>query len=184
MKRSGTSRILAVIPVMVLFLAAGIIYASTAAEINSGVREAMKRFLVKVRSARYYLKAAKGVLVIPDVKQAGLIIGGEYGEGSLIVNGKTIYYYNLITGSVGLQAGVQKKDIILIFLSEPALRKFESSDNWQAEADGSVTMITNSAEESIDTTKLNEPIIGFVSGQEGLMAGAVIGGTKFSKIKK
>ncbi|MHB8908403.1 MAG: DUF3300 domain-containing protein [Syntrophales bacterium] len=40
------------------------------------------------------------------------------------------------------------------------------------------------AEGSIDTTKIKQPIVGFVFGQKGLMAGAVIEGSKFTKLHK
>ncbi|MGZ6291520.1 MAG: hypothetical protein ACXWMK_04935 [Syntrophales bacterium] len=40
------------------------------------------------------------------------------------------------------------------------------------------------AEGSIDTTKIKQPIVGFVFGQTGLMAGATIEGAKFTKMKK
>jgi lipid-binding SYLF domain-containing protein len=40
------------------------------------------------------------------------------------------------------------------------------------------------AEGSIDTTKIKQPIVGFVFGQTGLMAGASIEGAKFTKLKR
>lgn len=50
---------------------------------------------------------AKGILVYPDVLKAGLVIGGQYGEGALRVGGKTVGYYNTVAASYGLQAGAQ-----------------------------------------------------------------------------
>ncbi|HEX7534519.1 MAG TPA: YSC84-related protein, partial [Syntrophales bacterium] len=130
------------------------------------------------------LKAAKGVLVIANVVQAGLIVGGEYGEGALRIDGKTVDYYNIISGSLGFQIGAQRKDIILLFIDEGALKKFRSNDNWQAGVDGTVTVVNVGAEGSVDTTKINQPIVGFVFGQKGLMAGATIAGSKITKLKK
>ena len=159
-------------------------YASTAREINASIDAALNRFIKQVKGSREYLAAAKGVLIIPEVKQVGFIVGGEFGEGGLRIGGRTIGYYNIISGSVGPQIGAQLKDIILIFMDEAALKKFRSSKNWQAGVDGTVTIITTGAEGSLDTTKINQPIVGFVSGQKGLMAGAMIEGSKFSRIKK
>ena len=159
-------------------------YAGTAGEINASVDAALNRFIKHVRGAREYLGAARGILIIPEVKQVGFIVGGEYGEGCLRVGGKIIGYYNIISGSVGPQIGAQEKDIILLFMDEAALKKFRSSKNWQAGVDGTVTLITIGAEGSLDTSKINQPIVGFVSGQKGLMAGAMIEGSKFSRIKK
>ena len=38
--------------------------------------------------------ARRGVLVFPEVIKAGIGIGGEYGEGALLLDGKTVDYYS------------------------------------------------------------------------------------------
>lgn len=159
-------------------------HAGTAAEVDAGVNAALERFVKEVKGAKEFLDAAKGVLVMPKVIQAGLIFGGEYGEGALRVEGKTVDYYNIVSGSVGYQIGAQQKDIILVFMNNDALKKFRGSENWQAGVDGTVTVLEMGAEGSIDTTKIKQPIVGFVFGQKGLMAGATIEGSKFTKLKK
>ena len=159
-------------------------FAATAKEIDVSADVALDRFEREVNGAQEFLKAAKGVLVIPNVVQAGFIVGGEYGEGALRIGGKSVDYYNLVAGSFGLQIGAQRKDIILVFMDEAALAKFRSSDNWQAGVDGSVTVVKVGAEGSLDTTKLNQPIVGFVFGQKGIMAGVTLEGAKFTKLKK
>ena len=159
-------------------------YAATAKEIDVSVDVALARFTKEVKGAKEFLHAAKAVLVIPRVVQAGLIIGGEYGEGAMRIGGKTVGYYNIAAGSFGYQIGAQEKDIILVFMDEAALKKFRNSDNWQAGVDGTVALGKIGAEGSIDTTKIKQPIVGFVFGQKGLMAGASIEGAKFTKLKK
>ena len=42
---------------------------------------------------------SKAVLVFPDVLKAGLIVGGQYGEGALRMGGKTVGYYNTVAAS-------------------------------------------------------------------------------------
>jgi len=159
-------------------------HAATAKEINVSVDVALDRFITEVKGAKEFLQAAKGVLIIPRVLQAGLIVGGEYGEGALRIGGKTVDYYNIAAGSFGYQIGAQQKDIILVFMDEAALKKFRSSENWQAGVDGTVALGTIGAEGSIDTTKIKQPIVGFVFGQKGLMAGVTIEGSKFTKLKR
>jgi lipid-binding SYLF domain-containing protein len=39
-------------------------------------------------------------------------------------------------------------------------------------------------EGSVDTTKIKDPIVGFVFGQKGLMAGVSISGSKFTKLTR
>lgn len=98
-----------------LFLA-GSSSAFTAKEIDASMNAALDRFHKEVKGSREFLHVAKGVLVLPRVWKAGFVFGGEYGEGALMVGGKTVAYYSVASGSFGFQLGVQKKDIILVFM--------------------------------------------------------------------
>ncbi len=156
--------------------------AATKEEINASVDVALDRFMKDVKGGEKFLKSAKGTLVIPGVLQAGLIVGGKYGDGALRIGGQSVGYYNLAAGSVGLQIGAQKSNILLCFMDEAALSKFRASEGWQAGVDGSVVLVNIGAGGSVDTTKLKEPIVGFVYDQEGLMANLSLEGLKFTKI--
>ena len=159
-------------------------YAATASEIDASVNASLDRFVKEVKGAKEFLDAAKGVLIIPKVIQGGLVVGAEYGEGALRIGGKTVGYYNIASASFGYQIGAQEKDIIVVFMNKAVLNKFRTSDNWQAGVDGTVTVVNVGAEGSVDTTKINQPIVGFVFGQKGIMAGATIEGAKITKLKK
>ena len=175
---------LAICVVMILGIVPAISHAAAAREIDASVDVALERFSRDVNGAKSLLGAAKGILVIPKVIQAGFVLGAEYGEGALRIEGKSVGYYNIVAASIGYQIGAQEKDIILIFMDEAALKKFRESPNWQAGVDGTVTLIKTGAEGSIDTLKTKQPIIGFVFGQKGLMAGGMLEGSKFTKLKK
>jgi len=155
--------------------------AATKKEINASVDVALEKFETGVKGSDAFLKAAKGILVVPRVKQAGFVVGGKYGNGALRVGGKSVGYYNLAAGSVGLQIGAQEFNVLLCFMDEEVLKKFRGSTGWQVGVDGQVTLINIGAGGSIDTTKVKEPIVGFVFGQEGLMAGVSLEGLKFTK---
>jgi lipid-binding SYLF domain-containing protein len=159
-------------------------YAATANEIDARVNASLDRFVKEVNGAQEFLDAAKGVLIIPKVIEGGLVVGAEYGEGALRIGGKTVGYYNLISGSLGYQIGGQEKDIILVFMSDKALNKFRNSKKWKAGVDAKVTVVTVGADESVNTIKFKKPVVGFVFGQKGLMAGATIEGSKFTRLKK
>jgi lipid-binding SYLF domain-containing protein len=159
-------------------------YAATAKEIDASVNASLDRFVKDVKGAQQFLNAAKGVLIIPKVIQGAVVVGAEYGEGALRIGGKTVGYYNIAAGSFGYQIGGQEKDIILVFMDKEALKKFRTSKNWQAGVDAEVTLVNIGADESLDTTKFKQPIVGFVFGQKGLMAGATIEGSKITKLKK
>ena len=128
------------------------------------------------------LQKAKGVLVLPGVFKAGFIVGGEYGEGALRIGGNTVDYYSITAGSFGLQIGGQKKNVIVVFLEEGALKSFRASRGWKVGADGSVAAINVGAGVSIDTTQIKDTIVSVIFGQKGLMANATIEGAKLTKI--
>jgi lipid-binding SYLF domain-containing protein len=157
-------------------------HAATAKEIDVKVDEALKLFHEQVRGGKEFLKDAKGVLIMPGVIKAGLGIGGEYGEGALRIGGKTVAYYSLAGGSIGFQIGAQKRNVILVFMDEEALKKFRASSGWKAGVDGSVAAIDVGAGGSVDTISAKAPIVSFIFGQKGLMANATIEGAKFSKL--
>lgn len=159
-------------------------YAATANEIDASVNASLDRFVKEVKGAQEFLDAAKGVLIIPKVIQGGLVVGAEYGEGALRIGGKTVGYYNIASASFGYQIGAQEKDIIVVFMNKAVLKKFRTSENWQAGVDAKVTVVNVGADESLNTAKFKQPVVGFVFGQKGLMAGATIEGSKFTKLKK
>ena len=166
------------------FVSAGVSHAKTAKEIDASVDASLERFHREVKGAEEFLKSAKGVLVLPGVIKGGLVIGGEYGEGALRIDGKTVDYYSTASASYGFQLGGQKKDIILVFMQEDALNKFRESSGWKAGVDGSVALVKIGAAASLDTAKMKQPIVGFVFDQKGLMYNLTLEGSKFTKLKK
>ena len=158
--------------------------AASAAEINAGADTTLDRFYSEVSAGRQLVKDAKGVLVFPAVFKAGIGLGGEYGEGVLRVKGKSVDYYNTAAASIGFQLGAQKKSIIILFMQEDALNKFRYSSGWKAGVDASIAVVTLGAGGAMDTSKLKEPILGFIIGQKGLMYNLTLEGAKFSKISR
>jgi len=170
--------------VLVVFVPLGVAQAKTARAIEASVNAARGQFIAQVKGGDAFLRSAKAVLVFPGVVQAGIGIGGQYGEGALRIGGRTASYYSIASASIGLQLGAQQKDIILVFLQERALRSFQAKDGWQVGVDGSVVLADVGAQASIDSTKYNQPIVGFVVGQKGLMYNLTLEGSKISKLQK
>ena len=158
--------------------------AASAVEIDAKADSTLKMFFEKVGPAKELSAKSKGILVFPDVIKAGFGIGGEYGEGALRINGKTVEYYNTAAASIGLQLGAQEKAIILLFMDGKALDDFRKSDGWEAGVDGSVAVVEWGTGGSIDTTNIKDPIIGFVFGNKGLMFNLTLEGSKMSKMKR
>ncbi len=161
---------------------AEVAHAKTRGEINASVNAAMSRFKKKVKGSTEYLKGAKGVLVMPGITKAGFVVGGKYGQGALLVAGKTVGYYSLAEGSVGWQIGAEKYDMVILFMTDEVLNKFRSSENWEAGVDAEITIIEVGAQASVETLRSQHPVAGFVFDQKGLMGGVSIKGAKFTKI--
>jgi len=156
--------------------------AKSAKEIDIKVDVALEEFEKDVKGGKEFLKSAKGVLVFPSVIKAGLGIGGEYGEGAMRINGKTVDYYSTAAASIGFQLGAQSKTVILVFMQDKALKNFRDSSGWEAGVDGSVALVELGAGGSIDTSNIKDPIVGFVFGNKGLMYNLTLEGSKFTKL--
>jgi lipid-binding SYLF domain-containing protein len=180
-KIQSSIRIFLLITVMSVFLTGNLI-AKTAREIDVSVDVAIERFHKQIIGAKELIKASKGMLVMPNVFKGAFIIGGEYGEGALRIDGKTVDYYNTISGSIGFQIGGEAKDIILLFMTDEAIQQFRASSGWEAGVDGNVALITIGAGERADTTTSKDPIVAFVFDAKGLIADISLKGAKFTKL--
>lgn len=159
-------------------------YAASATEINIGVSATLERFRSDIAGGDEFLKQAKGVLVFPSIIKAGFGIGGEYGEGALQIDGKTISYYSSTAASIGFQLGAQSKSVVVVFMTTDALNQFQNSKGWKAGVDGSVALIEWGMGEDINTLDIKDPIVGFVFSNKGLMFNLTLEGSKFTKIAK
>lgn len=157
--------------------------ASSKLEIDLFVQETLADFYKQSSAGRELASRAKGMLIFPKIYKAGFWVGGEYGEGALRIGGNTVGYYNIASASLGLQLGVQKKSQVILFMTDDALQKFRNSQGWEAGVDGSVAIANFGAGEEIDTKTFQQPIIGFVFSNKGLMYNLTIEGAKITPIQ-
>lgn len=158
--------------------------AATAKEIDTSVEVALDRFAKEVNGGKEFLNSAKGLLVFPKVYKGGLGVGGQYGEGALLMGGKTVDYYNTASASFGFQAGGQVFTLIFAFMQQEALEKFRQSKGWEVGVDASVALIKVGAGKPLNTMNIKDPIVAFVLGQKGLMFDLSLQGTKITKLDK
>ncbi|MEX2125376.1 MAG: YSC84-related protein [Woeseia sp.] len=158
--------------------------AATAAELDASVEETKQLFAEQVDGAQEFLDQAAGYLVFPRVIKVGIGVGGETGEGALVVGGQTVGYYRTASGSIGFQLGAQAKSIVIAFMTKESLDKFQNSAGWKVGVDGSVALIDIGAGKAIDTTSINDPVVGFVFGAKGLMYNLTLEGSKITRIDK
>lgn len=158
--------------------------AASGVEIEASVHSSLEQFYRSFRGARELADKAFGILVFPSVVKAGFGIGGEYGEGALVVGGRVRSYYNTISASVGFQLGVQSRTVIIMFMTEPAYYQFRNTAGWKIGVDGSVAIVTVGLGRSIDTNKITSPVIGFVLDPKGLMYNLTLEGSKITQISR
>ena len=151
-------------------------------ELDSGVDATLSRLYGSVNGSRELGNRARGILVFPKTLSAGFIVGGEYGDGALRSGGATRGYYRLVSGSVGWQIGAQSKSVILMFLTQDAYDKFVRSSGWTAGVDATVALATVGASGVLDTNTAQQPIVGFVMTNAGLMAGLSLEGSKITRL--
>ena len=151
-------------------------------EIDAAIESSLERFTNEIQGGVSFLEGSRGVLVIPRMWKAGVVIGFEFGEGALIVDGVKVQYYRALTTSLGIQVGVGSKDLIILFFDDTAMDNFLYSSGWEVGVDGAVALFKIGAAGAADTNTAKDPIVGFVFGQKGLIAGVSMEGTKFTKI--
>ncbi|KPC55379.1 BPSL1445 family SYLF domain-containing lipoprotein [Amantichitinum ursilacus] len=150
--------------------------------IDANVDSALAKLYASAKGSKELVAKSQGVLVFPSVLAAGLVVGGEYGEGALRTGGTSSGYYSTAAVSVGLQAGAQSKAVIFLFMTKEALNKFTASKGWTAGVDGSVALAKIGANGDVDTSSVSAPVVGFVLTNAGLMANLNLEGTKVTKL--
>ena len=156
--------------------------ADSAAEIDRDADKALVLLYESSSAAKEISGIAKGILIFPKVVKAGLIFGGQYGKGALRVDGKTTGYYSTKAASYGLQAGVQSFGYAMFFMTGDALQYLEKSSGWEVGVGPSFVVVDEGIARSLTTTTAKDSVYVFFFGQQGLMGGLGIQGSKISKI--
>ena len=138
----------------------------------------------KIPVTEKFLNDSYGVLVMPLITKAGFGFGGAYGEGALQIRGITVEYYSSLQATFGLQLGVQQYSHVIFFMTPETLESFRVSSGWQMGADLEFVLIEESTFVGVDTTVRLPSVIGVVFGQAGILLGATIEGTKYTRIGK
>ena len=153
-------------------------------ELDTRSEATLNDLFEKEPAAKELADKATGLLIFPRIIKAGVGVGGELGEGVLRIGEGNAGYYRLTSVSVGFQFGGQAKSEVLMFMTADALRQFRESDGWEAGVDGSIALIEFGVGKEIDTHSIQDPIIGFVFSNKGLMYNLSLEGSKFWQIKK
>jgi len=98
------------------------------------------------------LARARAVLIVPDLYKVGFVIGGQFGNGVLLVrrkDGSFSYpaFYSLSGGSIGLQIGAEDVSIVFLVMSDRGLEALmQNQFKIGAEAQAAIAVVGGGVE--------------------------------------
>lgn len=147
---------------------------------NDTLQLDVARAIVNIKQAdpgiETFFENAAGYAVFPSVGKGGVIVGGAYGKGLVIVDDKVDGHTTMTQATVGLQLGGQKFAQFIFFRDRIALEHFKRG-NFEFGAQASAVAITKGA--SADTN-YDKGVVIFTQAAGGLMAEGSVGGQKFT----
>jgi lipid-binding SYLF domain-containing protein len=186
-EKNGMRRIDRMIPAF-LFLFLALPSASTMAATEESKRvESATEVLSKVMEIPesaippVLLADAQGIAIIPGVIKVGLVVGGQYGRGVLVVRGKGGAWSNpvfvtLISGSIGWQIGAESTDFVIVFKTPRSVEGIMKGQyTLGAEAAAAAGPVGRSVKASTDI-ELKAEIYSY-SRSRGLFAGVSLEGS-------
>ena len=155
-----------------------------AKEMNpQAILETLQRFYVEFKGGDELIQKAEGYLVFPEVFKAGLVVGGAYGEGALVQKGSIISYYKMYGTSVGLQAGIKRSSVIVLFLTKEALKRFLNKEEWTVGIDGNISVVNWSKGTDLSSLDIKKDTIAIIFNNQGLMANISLEGIVFQRLR-
>jgi lipid-binding SYLF domain-containing protein len=149
---------------------------------DADAKAALQKLYDSEPAAKLIGEKAKAVLVFPNIVKAGFVVGAQYGEGMLLINGKVTAHYNSVAASYGLQAGVQAFGYAMFLMTDNALQYLHKSDGWELGVGPSIVIVDKGKAKSRTTTTLQDDVYAFIFDQKGLMAGLGLQGSKITKL--
>ena len=128
------------------------------------------------------IKSGKGVAIFPAVTKAGLMIGGQVGEGLVLLrnpngtwNGPS--FMGLSGASIGIQIGAQSVGLVLVITNEDGLRAFTGGNSFKLGADVAIAAGPVGRDTSAATDSRAKASIYSYSMSKGLFAGMTFEGS-------
>jgi lipid-binding SYLF domain-containing protein len=158
------------------------VLAASANAIDRDARAALDKLYKNTPGSKALADKAVAVLVFPSIVKGGFIIAGQFGDGALRKNNKTVAYYRSLAASYGFQAGVQAFGYVLFFMDDASLQYLDNSAGFELGVGPSLVVLDEGFGKNVSTTTLQKGIYAFIFDQKGLMGGMGIQGTKITRI--
>jgi lipid-binding SYLF domain-containing protein len=118
---------------LIAVLTAGVLTAGPKNEPVERIKEAARVF-TEIQGAKdnaipdALLNKANGIIIVPGLKRAGFVVGGQYGKGVFVArlpNGRwsAPSTVRIEGGSFGLQIGAGETDLIMLAMNEDAVKQ-------------------------------------------------------------
>jgi len=152
-----------------------------AVQIVDGAKATVDKFKASqenpMEDFRTLLPKAEGVVVLPGVLKGGFIVAAEGGNGVLLAkdaSGRWSYpaFYFLAAGSIGLQAGGQATDVVLLVFNQDAVKSIINHQGKLGADLGLVIGTVGAGVEASTTTNIGADVMAFSLG-----IGAFAGGS-------
>lgn len=172
----------AISAIMLAIATSSVSLAASKATIDRDAKATLDKLYKNNPGAKALGDKSVGVLVFPSIVKGGFIIAGQFGDGALRKNGKSVAYYRSLAASYGFQAGAQAFGYVLFFMDEDSLRYLDNSAGFELGTGPSLVVLDSGFGKNFSTTTLQKGIYAFIFNQKGLMGGVGIQGTKITKI--
>ena len=172
----------AVSAIMLAVATSSVSLAASKATIDRDAKATLDKLYKNNPGAKALGDKSVGVLVFPSIVKGGFIIAGQFGDGALRRNGKSVAYYRSLAASYGFQAGAQAFGYVLFFMDDDSLRYLDNSAGFELGTGPSLVVLDSGFGKNFSTTTLQKGIYAFIFDQKGLMGGVDIQGTKITKI--
>ena len=159
-------------------------HAESAAEIDAKASAALEALYAKEPATRDLAAKSVAILVFPEIIKAGVLVGGQYGEGALRIGGKTQGYYSIASASFGLQFGGQKYGYAMFILTDAGLQHLKDTRGMELGVGPTIVGGDQGWSRSLGTNDIQGDIAPVFFGQEGVMVGGGVQGSKISPLER
>jgi lipid-binding SYLF domain-containing protein len=170
-------------------LAAGMLAAPLAARAQSSQQvtvDGARKVLNDLRhdkafgNAKELMRQARAVFIVPKLIKGGFIVGGEGGEGVLMVHNKGGWsapaFFAIGAASFGLQAGLQQSELIMLIMTQKGLDGV-LRDNFKIGAQAGIAVVTLGSGVEGAIGGASPPDIVVWSSSTGLYGGLTVDGS-------
>jgi len=159
-------------------ISGALVWAADAAKQMNAAADVLQSMTSSHQIPSSLLDQAQCIAVIPGLTKGGLVVGGEHGSGVVSCRSASGWtapaFITMTGGSVGLQAGAEHQDIVLLMNSQGEQELKAGHWNLGAEA---VAAGPSGGTGTAQNTGWKAPVLSYANSK-GAFAGADVGGSK------